>query len=282
MQDNMQHLASSTTGLTKIARYKWLLKDQPGEFMMVDKNDLTVDPDYQRKLSKPRVLNIAKDWAWSAFGVLLVAYREKEGQFYVFDGQHRCVAAMHRDDIKTVPCLIFEFKDKESEAKAFLKINTHRRMPSSIDQFDARLYAKEPEAMLIQGLCESTNREISSSGKKRSVKCVRVLLKWAKKDSTLLVNMWPVLDEVVGDSYMNHSIVAGLMYIESHLPFHKSLTLNKWRKRLMKVGAEALLEGSEEGAKFYKNSGDKVWALGMLQVINKGLKEANKLVLKDD
>ncbi len=280
-QENTQHLAHPTTGLTKLEKYKWLLKDQPGEFMWIEKTDLTVDSDYQRSISKRRMLDIAKEWSWAACGVLLVAYRNEEEQFYVFDGQHRMVASMQRADITNLPCLVFEFKDKESEAAAFVNANTLRGMPPSVAQFKARLYSGEKDAILIQQLCESTNRVISNSSRKRSVRCVRLLLDWAKKDSHTLISMWPLLDEVTGDDCMNHVIVGGLLYIERHLPVHKSLLLSNWRKRLLKIGGVVLIEAAYKAATFYARGGDKVWASGMLQVINKGLKLENKLELKN-
>lgn len=282
-QENTQHLANAqhTTGLTKLEKYKWLLKDQPGEFMWIDKADLTVDHDYQRGLIKSRVLDIARAWSWSACGVLLVAYRNTKEQFYVFDGQHRSVAAMQRADITNLPCLVFEFKDKESEAAAFINANTLRKMPTSVAQFKARLYSGEKEAILIQQLCESTNRMISNSLRKRSVRCVRVLLGWAKRDSHTLVSMWPILDEVTGDNCMSHVIVGGLLYIERNLPTNQSLLLSNWRKRLLKIGEVALTEGALKAATFYTKGGEKVWAAGMLQVINKGLRAKNKLELKN-
>ena len=93
MQERNQEV-HSVGNKDKIERYDWKLLDQPGELRMLNKKVLRVDEQYQREATEPKVKEIARAWSWLACGALLVA--ERDGVYFVFDGQHRALAALRR------------------------------------------------------------------------------------------------------------------------------------------------------------------------------------------
>jgi len=75
--------------LTKVDRYGWTIKDQPGFMKEINKSLLNVDMQYQRHANKSKVLTISSEWSWIACGVVVVAFRD--GKYWVMDGQHRVI-----------------------------------------------------------------------------------------------------------------------------------------------------------------------------------------------
>jgi hypothetical protein len=91
--------------LSKVERYGWEMKDEPGELMHVDKKRLRIDHEYQRSANEVKVTEITKRFSWLALGAIVVVRRGDA--YYVVDGQHRVMAAMRRTDIATLPCVVF-------------------------------------------------------------------------------------------------------------------------------------------------------------------------------
>lgn len=93
--------------VSKRIQFNWADPDDRGEYMDIPKDHLEVDHTYQRDtVSIERINSIAREFRWSAFGVLLII-RGSDGTLWVYDGQHRLAAAKLRDDIDDLPCLVF-------------------------------------------------------------------------------------------------------------------------------------------------------------------------------
>jgi hypothetical protein len=147
-----------------------------GTVMMVRLDDLSIDPTYQRPLSKAKVDKIAEAFNPLAVGVLLVSRREG-GELYVYDGQHR-LAAMRRLGIKEVRCLVFDEMVKEEESGAFVSCNTVRGNPRARDVFRALLSAKDPSAQAIERIVENCGMKLhldKGSGPNNSISAVSAL-----------------------------------------------------------------------------------------------------------
>ena len=84
---------------------KTILTEQ-GELLTINKNLLTIAPEYQRGLSKTSVKRIEQNWSWRAAGVVTVSVRN--GTHYVVDGQHRVEASKNIPEITHIPCLVFK------------------------------------------------------------------------------------------------------------------------------------------------------------------------------
>lgn len=65
---------------------------------------------------------------------------------YVVDGQHRLAAAIMREDIDQLPCIVSMTSGSAQEAQLFSEFNRRRRAPSQLDLYFADLAAGEPIA----------------------------------------------------------------------------------------------------------------------------------------
>lgn len=262
----------------KIEMYGWELKDAPGQMMLLSKNALVVDHSYQRKAILKRVLQIAQKWSWLACGVILVARRN--GHLYVVDGQHRVSAALKRSDIETLPCLVFETDSAHEEAAGFYDANTGRRMPTALEKWKAQLMRGDEATMFVDAMIRAAGRAPSASAGPTEVRCLTSMLSAATKDRALLMRVWPLIVEVCHGHVLHERVFEGLMWLESNLPEGQSLTRKRWRDKLMSIGYTGLLDAAQRAATFYARGGSKVWAMGMLEALNKGCRI--RMVMRGD
>jgi len=98
---------------------------EKGKASYLSKDVLQFDTSYQRPEITAFVWHIARNFSWKLFGTVSVSQRIN-GEYFVFDGQHRVLAARLRDDIDNIPCLVFNLDGVSEEAEAFLDLNTER------------------------------------------------------------------------------------------------------------------------------------------------------------
>lgn len=260
--------------MSKVDRYKWRTDTKRGEYTEIPKGNLVVDDSYQRGVDEAKVKRIASEWSWPAVGALVVAKRP-DGRYYVVDGQHRAVASRRRQDVDTLPCMVFEFSDLIVESQAFLDGNTNRKPLTAIDKFAARITTRDPASLVVMSLAVQSGREIRDS--ERGIKCVAILTKLAAQDEAVLRRIWPLVDEVCRDRGISEEIVGGLFYIEQNVK-DESIMAAKWRSKIAGLGAKGLLDGIASARAFYKRGGPKVWAAGILNTVNHRLR--NQLEIK--
>ncbi len=265
-------------GQSKIERYGWKSLDGgPGQMLWIEKEKLLVDHAYQRsEVSEPKVLRIASEWSWMACGVILVARRD--GRLYVYAGQHRVLAAMRRSDITKMPCMVFDVVEAKQEAIAFLREGANRKPLTAADKFKAAVMAEDEASVFVSQLIESAGRVASTTTGPGTVRCVALLQHHAKNNSDDLKRLWPLVVEVCKGNPLHERILDGLMYIELRMPDGQSLTDRIWSDRLRKIGYEVLLISAARMSAAYSVGGAKIWAQGMLEAINKGLR--NRLVIR--
>lgn len=116
---------------------------------------LRINDTYQREVrenGRSNVIQIAKNFKWQKFGVVLVA-ATGDGTFAVIDGQHRTLGAAIRG-IDAVPCLILYGVSVEQQADIFAAINGKVTSISPLAIFHAELASKDPTAIMINDLCK--------------------------------------------------------------------------------------------------------------------------------
>jgi hypothetical protein len=266
----MRNEVNTNNKTSKIKLYGWELKDAPGKLTFISKDALFVDHSYQRKASQLRVIAIAQKWSWLACGVILVAKRKGDQRLYVVDGQHRVLAALKRSDIDVLPCLVFETGTAHEEAAGFYDANTGRRMPTTLEKWRAQLMRGDETTMFVDALIRNAGRVASGVTGPGEVRCLTAMLRAATSNRDRLVRMWPLIVEVCHGHVFHERVFEGLMWLESNLPEGQSLTQKKWREKLMRVGFTGLLDAAQRAATFYARGGPKVWAMGMLEALNKG------------
>lgn len=259
--------------VSKVTRYGWVMVDEPGEMMMLHKSSLLVDPSYQRDAVDSKVVAIASAWSWVSVGAIVVA--ERDGSFWVIDGQHRVLAAMRRADIGRLPCVVFRTVNAQSEARGFLNINTGRKPITTVAKHKALAAAGDETALYIQEQCDLLGIAIREySPGPGQLKCLGWCLRRAgdsKEEFRAVLSMGAELclqDEMP----INERVLEGLWQLNAKCG--SGLADRRLVDRLRAKGARVLLNAANRAAAYYSGSsgGGRIWAEGMLNEINKGLR----------
>jgi hypothetical protein len=259
--------------LTKIERYGWTVRDAPGQLKYINKNLLLVDVAYQRPYDLKKAQALAADWSWMACGAILVAKRD--GDYYVVDGQHRVIAAKKRADILDLPCILFDATCVQEEATAWIGCNSRRKPPSSLDKHRALVAAEDPNAMYLNETCKALGFTITSHAcKPMQIKSVVTLTRVLERDRQHFNKLMILLSELCVDHPVTDKLIGGLDYIAQHMDICDS----RLRKRVLWVGAATLNRGASKAAAYFAHGGSKVFASGMLDEINRGVRNKFEFV----
>ena len=256
--------------LTKIVRYKWKLKDEPGQLRSIPKTKLGIDSTYQREWNEAKTRNLAKAWSWIACGALIVACRDSDGLFIV-DGQHRWAGAMLRADITHLPCIVFKTDGAREEAVGFLDANTNRKALHSLDKFKAQIIAGDAVAIAVKKMLDEVGYAASKDEKLHGIRCISRLLWNYRVNETEFRAAWPAIVAAANGGAIRERIVDGLVWIEKN-GVGNSLSERQWIARIRSIGQPALMEAAARASAYYAKGGANVWGAGMLRVINQRLK----------
>lgn len=259
-------------GVDKVARYGWVMKNEPGEQKMLHKSVLRINQEYQRDVVPNKVREIAAAWSWISFGAIVVA--ERDGEFWVIDGQHRILAAKRRSDISALPCVVFKTFDVKEEAQGFLDLNTGRKPVTAVAKYKAMVAAGDSDAIYVQQQLESLGLEVKpTANTPGQIKCIAWCLKRAAENKDAFRQVLSVAADLSAQDNMSVSerVLDGLWILNQRCGdglFDKRLL-----KRLREKGARLLLDGANRAAAYYASGGAKIWAQGMLAELNKGLQK---------
>lgn len=256
---------------SKVERYGWILRDRPGEFRLIGKHDLHIDHEYQReKVIKQKVQNIQSNWSWAGCGAILVAMRA-DGTFWVFDGQHRVLAARNRADIFDLPCMVFEVDDKTQEAAGFLVANTERKAVNAVSKFKAMVMTKDPNAVAVEAVLRKLDMVVAENAAgRREIKCVRLCLKLAAFGGDLLELVLRAASSLGGDKPAHRDTLEGLAWLHRK---HGLLSNPRFLKRFASMTREELASSVNSFAAAEGHRGDKVAGTAILRCVNKGLRQ---------
>lgn len=265
--------------LSKVARYDWKVSGRPAEFSYIDKLELKIDEAYQRSTSARRILEMARNWDWVSCGAISVAMRG-DGEWFVMDGQHRVQAAMKRVDIKQLPCLIFELENIGQEAKGFLSINTGRKPMSFVDRFKALIIAKDPIALEVAKLIAISGRQLSKTPRSTTISCIQTLMRAEQANKATLHRLWPLIVELATGHTIDADLVNAFVWLEEALPI-ESLANSKWASRILNVGIDAIRDGIRHSVLYRSKRTPLSCGVGLLNAINKGLRNPLKIEAGD-
>jgi hypothetical protein len=257
----------------KVARYKWLSRNSPGQLQYVAKSLLNVDARYQRALNNAKRLRIASSFNWAAFGVLIVARRD-DGSLWVIDGQHRLMAAQSRSDVQEVPAVIFEFgANLVDEATDFLIANKDRKPLTGVDSFKAMVVSEDPIALEVQRMIHDAGRTVGESTPiARRIRCVKAMCNCMSANAEAMRRIWPLIVELMGEHDLDNRLVQGMHWLECHLTDPtgnpRSLTELETQRKLVAAGYTAVLRAIGDAAAYFNRGGQVVFARGILKVVN--------------
>lgn len=256
--------------MSKVAKFGWILRDRPGQFMEISKDQLHIDHDYQRdKVVIGKVRDIQSNWSWAGCGVILVA-RRPDGSFWVFDGQHRVLAARNRSDITALPCLVFDVDDKTQEAAGFLVCNSERKPVTAIAKFKAMVLTKDPASTVVSRVFDRLGVVFTDNPSGRGqLACVAACLRMASANPEAFERVLAVAIDVCGDEPVHSNILDGLSWIERK---HGLMSDRRFVGRLSTVSRHEILDAISRFAAAEGNRGEKVSGTAILKCVNKGLR----------
>lgn len=253
--------------VSKIEKWGWTIRDEPGHFQMIDKRIINIHPAYQRHIVPSKVLEIAKAWSWLACGVVILGQRGNE--LWAIDGQHRIAAANKRSDITTIPCLVFPTDSVEQEARGFLDVNTGRKPVSGIDRFRANIASGHKTAIAVNVLLDGLGIKLRSCAiGAKEFKSISWAMTKANENWPVFETVMHVASDICSDCPVSEWLVSGLFYLQTN---GMDITNKKIRERIYKVGAVRLVDSAKRASAYYAGGGAKIWGLAMLDEINKGL-----------
>ncbi len=257
-------------GLDRAERYPWNMKNALGEFLMIHKSELEVDPTYQRNhINERRVEAMSRAWDWIACGCLVVALRE-DNKWFVMDGQHRKLAADMRSDIRDLPCLVFETTGRRDEAIGFLAINQGRVGVGSLDRYRAQLLSGDKTAFAVESMLRSTGHRAGHTASARTVSCVQCLCNLAKEDQGRLERLWPLLAELHPDGPMSDAVIKALWTVDKWLGREgRSVTEPPYREKLLGIGGKGLHHEIRREMALIGQGGSRVGACAIAKYLNK-------------
>ena len=252
--------------------------DNVGAFAWINKNELMIDENYQRTQSREKVKNIAKNWSWISCGVLIVV-RRKNGKHYVVEGGHRLGAAKMRSDIDAVPCLVFGGKEVKDEAIAFLDTNRCRKMVTVFESFRALLEAGDKHALEIKGMVDKAGYRLVPGGATgKTIGCTGLLINLMRDFREEFLASWPLIVAVHQNEPMRERTLSGLVYLWKATD--GKIAIPRYRSKLIALGSQGLDDAAAKAAAFYTRGGAKVYAKGIAEAVNKGMRDENRIVLE--
>jgi len=271
-----QHIAfGRESGVSKVSIYNWTTKNEPGIFMEIPKTALRIDHfdndktiGYQRPKQRSSVLRIARNWSWVSCGVLIVA--DRDGDMFIIDGQQRWSAALLREDIKTLPCIVFQDLNIAQEAEGFVDVNSNRNAVRMVEKYHALLTAKNPLALKLKTILDEYGIEVVVNPKKGlQTKAIGLFLDVIKSDESFCRLLAYISSQLsrAENVPIKHNLLDGLIYINQHTGGLQDKVI---QQRLMKTGMNDLLLSINKAVGFFGKGGAKVYADGMIQAMNKG------------
>lgn len=263
---------STTThhGLDKIARYGWKVMDEPGEFRLLHKEVLQVHPSYQRDLIPSKVTEFCSSWSWIALGALVVG--ERNGEFWVIDGQHRLLAAKRRSDINTLPCMVFVTDGIKEEALAFLKLNTGRKPVTAFAKQKALVTSGDETAVFVSKVCDELGiRVMKASTSPATLVCVAWCNKRAAENRDEFKRVLALVAEICSRDNIPipEKVLEGIWHLNQKCG--DGLNDKRLVRRIREKGGRALLDAAIRASSYFAAGGGRVWANGILDELNKGL-----------
>ena len=257
------------TELDKVKKYGWKIADKAGDFCWMDKGDLYVDHVYQRsRISEERINFFASNWSWVKCGVLSIAIRDDE--WYIFDGQHRKLAADKRSDIKKLPCIVYELESVAEEARAFIDINTTKTVVTGVDRFRAMIVAGDETALGLNQLVEARGYQVSHSQAIKSISCIMTIWAIYKQDRELFTSVWPLITDICEDCVIRHAVVESV-YWAQRAALRSGITLdrNPIRAFLIKTAGEQLVAEIRKEINIIGHGGLRIEANALIKLLNK-------------
>lgn len=206
-----------------------------GELMWVNVEDLFVPAEYQRTLIETHARNIAREFSWEVFGVLVVAARQG-GVYAIVDGQNRWRAAGLRG-LNQVPAVVHRFRNIEAEAAAFDRLNTVRKSIGVRARQKSGYFQRDPVSVAAHEFVQAV---LPRDDYLPLATVRRAAVRWGPQLETLKPLVRDLL--ALSNTPLRRHFLEGACILEARLGPENSLA-DRWRRRVMACGYDDILAG---------------------------------------
>lgn len=202
------------------------------EFKVLRPSQIKVDPLYQRKLNVRRVSEIVKAWNGDLFNEPKVSYRD--GQFWVFNGQHSISAWQEKFGDKPTLCKVYKGMTWLEECEAFIQQNGIAKDPSQLEKLKAMKEARyEDVTGMVKG-AELVGYSVNFSNSKNDANTIVAIAKLHKAYTTLGPEAYIDMLTAIRDAWTNEHDATDGRIITAMTVFYKTYGGNFKRAELSK------------------------------------------------
>jgi hypothetical protein len=270
IEDLSETITLSGHEFDKSEHYGWRITGHPPKLEWLPKVALNSDNTYQRAPHKDRVANMCGDLDWTGINTISVNKRP-DGSFWILDGQHRWMAAMRHSAITELPCAVFELATVEEEARAFVLLNTRGKVPSAMQKHLANVRANDQWAVYIQQTVDKLGFFFGRSSDHKAIHCVSECRTHAIKWPTGWLEVMHLACHTCAAD--KTPLVKQYMLGLFHLHDRGALLHDpRFVERVKHLGAGHLTAKAKLYASKMERNQAKIWAEGILDECNKGLR----------
>lgn len=202
------------------------------EFKVLRPSQLKVDPLYQRKLNVKRVNEIVKAWNGDLFNEPKVSYRD--GQYWLFNGQHSNSAWQEKFGDKPILCKVYKGMTWLEECEAFIQQNGISKDPSQIEKLKAMKEAKFEDVSGMVAGAELVGYSINFNCAKNDPNTIVAIAKLYKAYTTIGPEFYIDMLTAIRDAWPNDPDAVDGRIITAMTLFYKTYGGNFNRADLSK------------------------------------------------
>lgn len=277
--DPQLELLPQQPNVDKVLRYNWSKLGPVGEFRWINKKLIMIDRTYQRgdQKTKKKIQEITANWNWQSCNAISVMERS-DGLLVAVDGQHRLLASWRRADVIELPCMVFQSHGIPNEASAFIELNTNRKPVSAFSKYRAKLVAGDEVANKITAIALAngiTIREDSSQAAATS--CIATMQRLLIDNESRFEKVFAIAADLAkaDETSITAILLDGLTVIDNKCS--GGLSSKRLSARIAQVGATVLVDSAMKMSYRVGKGGSRVWAEGMIEILNRGLRSKFKL-----
>ncbi len=238
---------------------------EQGEFIRLNKNMLTIEPDYQRSASKKLISDIAHEWDSSAVGAITVNVRNNV--YYVIDGQHRVEAAKMRPEVTHLPCIVHTGKTKAEEARILRIMNSNIKIMNSVDKFRASVEEGDELAKWVNNRIKAAGYAVEAKGVK-IVRGINAIVKVAAESKTRFDRVLSLCARIAKHAPLTSVLFNGLALIDQKMNGLEP----RLQERLISIGSKAISEAVVGEQIASRNRHPLTNARGIMNAANRAMK----------
>jgi hypothetical protein len=250
--------SSDNKRVERAARLRWI---------PIDKT--RVSPLAQREINQARIDHLAANFDPEELGTPTV--NERDGHFYVIDGQHRIEALKQIGwGDQAIQCWTYVGLTEQEEAEKFLKLNDNLTV-HAFPRFKVAVTAERPVETDIDRIVRTAGLVVSQDKVPGAIAAVGTLRRvYSRSDAKTLARTLRIARDAYGDAGMEAPVIDGIGHLCAR--YNGSLNDDEAVKRLGSIngGVNGLLNQAEKIRRQTGIQRGQCVAAAAVEIINRG------------